>query len=106
MNTPVKINSKNKVTKKLFSNSILEHLSRTHVGIPISLFFLTSLWFLFYALFYSNLRINSIVSILFIGLLSFTLIEYIVHRFIFHMPTNSEEKEKIQYGMHHDYQTV
>ncbi len=106
MNTPVKMNPKHKGTKKLFANSILERLSRTHVGIPISMFFLTSLGLLFYALFYSSLRINSIISILFIGLLSFTLIEYIVHRFIFHMPTNSKEKEKIQYtihGIHHEY---
>lgn len=106
MNTPVKMNPKHKGTKKLFSNSTLERLSRTPVGIPISLFFLTSLGLLFYTLLYSNLRTNSIVSILFIGLLSFTLIEYVVHRFVFHMSTNSKEKEKIQYtvhGIHHEY---
>ncbi len=38
--------------------------------------------------------------------LVFTLVEYLIHRYVFHMDTNTKTKVKIQYtfhGIHHDY---
>jgi sterol desaturase/sphingolipid hydroxylase (fatty acid hydroxylase superfamily) len=48
-----------------------------------------------------------LIGILFVsGFLIFTLIEYFVHRYVFHMEPDTEIKEKIQYnfhGVHHEY---
>jgi sterol desaturase/sphingolipid hydroxylase (fatty acid hydroxylase superfamily) len=40
------------------------------------------------------------------GLFFFTFVEYIMHRYLYHIPATSERKKKISYtmhGVHHDY---
>ncbi|WP_028981206.1 sterol desaturase family protein [Sporocytophaga myxococcoides] len=91
---------KNSGTKQLFDNPILERLSRTHISIPISIFVLISGILLFYAFKYTTLP-GYLIPLLFLGgFLFFTLIEYLVHRFVFHMEPTSNFKKKIQYNMH------
>lgn len=101
-----RIRPKHTGTKKIFDNPILERLSRTHIAVPVSMFILFSLLLLYYAIVYTNLP-PAIVPFLFLsGLLLFTLIEYMAHRFLFHMNTNTKFKKKIQYnlhGVHHEY---
>lgn len=91
---------KNSGTKQLFDNPILERLSRTHISIPISIFVVISTVLLFYAFKYTTLP-GYLIPLLFLsGFLFFTLIEYLVHRFVFHMEPTSNFKKKIQYNMH------
>ncbi len=91
---------KNSGTKQLFDNPILERLSRTHISIPISIFFVISAVLLYYAFRYTTLP-GYLIPLLFLGgFLFFTLIEYLVHRFVFHMEPTSDFKKKIQYNMH------
>ncbi|MBO9701620.1 MAG: sterol desaturase family protein [Sporocytophaga sp.] len=91
---------KNSGTKQLFDNPILERLSRTHISIPISIFIVISSVLLFYAFRYTTLP-GILIPFLFLGgFLFFTLIEYLVHRFVFHMEPTSNFKKKIQYNMH------
>jgi len=91
---------KNSGTKQLFDNPILEKLSRTHISIPISIFIVISSVLLFYAFKYTTLP-GILIPFLFLGgFLFFTLIEYLVHRFVFHMEPTSNFKKKIQYNMH------
>ncbi|MCR6637729.1 MAG: sterol desaturase family protein [Sporocytophaga sp.] len=91
---------KNNGTKQLFDNPILERLSRTHISIPISIFVVISAVLLFYAFKYTPLP-GYLIPLLFLGgFLFFTLIEYLVHRFVFHMEPTSSFKKKIQYNMH------
>lgn len=100
------IRPKNTGQKVIFENPILESLTRTHIGVPISIFIVFSIGLVVYAFTYSNLQNYLIISLFASGLLSFSLIEYLVHRFVFHMETDTELKEKIQYsfhGVHHEY---
>ncbi|GAL83759.1 fatty acid hydroxylase [Sporocytophaga myxococcoides] len=91
---------KNSGTKQLFDNPILERLSRTHISIPISIFVVISAVLLYYAFRYTTLP-GYLIPLLFLGgFLFFTLIEYLVHRFVFHMEPTSNFKKKIQYNMH------
>lgn len=96
----------NKGTRKLFQNPVLEWLSRTHIAIPISIFVIASITMLYWAASESLLGGLSITGIFLLGLLVFTWVEYMVHRHVFHMITNTQLKEKIQYashGIHHDF---
>ncbi len=100
------IKPKNKGQKVLFKNPVLEKLTRTHIAVPISIFVIFSVSLIGYAFTYSSLPAY-LIGILFVsGFLIFTLIEYIVHRYVFHMEPDTEIKEKIQYnfhGVHHEY---
>jgi sterol desaturase/sphingolipid hydroxylase (fatty acid hydroxylase superfamily) len=100
------IRPKNKGQKVLFKNPILEKLTRTHIAVPISIFVIFSVSLIAYAFIYSSLPAY-LIGVLFIsGFLIFTLIEYFVHRYVFHMEPDTEMKEKLQYnfhGIHHEY---
>jgi len=41
-----------------------------------------------------------------LGAITFTWVEYLIHRYIFHMSTETEKRAKLQYtihGVHHEY---
>jgi sterol desaturase/sphingolipid hydroxylase (fatty acid hydroxylase superfamily) len=100
------VRPKNTGQKVIFDNPVLESLTRTHIAVPISIFVLFSIGLIVYAFTYSQLP-SYLIGVLFIsGLLIFSLVEYLVHRYVFHMDTDTELKEKIQYnfhGVHHEY---
>lgn len=96
----------NKGTKVLFKNPILEKLSRTHIAIPISIFAICSVFLIYWAIANNLLSGVSIIVTFTTGLILFTLVEYLVHRYLFHMITDTHFKEKFQYlahGVHHDF---
>ena len=97
---------KNKGTKQLFKNPILEKLSRTHVAVPITIFFLYSAALLYWSITHTELSAMTTVGMFMIGFVSFTWVEYMVHRYIFHMNTYTKFREKFQYtvhGVHHEF---
>ncbi|UII21421.1 sterol desaturase family protein [Fulvivirga ligni] len=96
----------NKDSKILFNNPIIEKLSRTHISIPIGLFFIYSGGLLYWSVANTDLAPSTTVLLFFTGLFVFTLVEYMMHRYVFHMATYTKLREKIQYnfhGVHHDY---
>jgi 4-hydroxysphinganine ceramide fatty acyl 2-hydroxylase len=94
-------------TGRLFSNRIVERFSRTHIAVPVSLFMLISLAFSIYAFRGSGYSAAPFVLLFAAGLLCFTLVEYCMHRFLYH--SHDEHlmvKGTWQYtihGVHHDY---
>lgn len=100
------VRPQNKGTGQLFQNSILEKLSRTHIAIPIVIFFAYSGGLLYWSLSNTTLSAGTTLALFFIGLLVFTWVEYITHRYVFHMKTYTELRARIQYtvhGIHHKY---
>lgn len=100
------IRPKHNGTKALFSNPILERLSRTHSVIPVSLFSILAIGLLYYALAVQNLPILATATLFLAGFLFFTLLEYLAHRYFFHMLPTTKIKAKLQYavhGIHHEF---
>jgi sterol desaturase/sphingolipid hydroxylase (fatty acid hydroxylase superfamily) len=100
------VRPKNKGTKVLFTNPVIEKLSRTHIAIPISMFVVFSTVLLYIAFTDTAIHPLNVIGVFIVGFLLFTLIEYFVHRYVFHMETNTKTKEKMQYafhGVHHEY---
>lgn len=104
-----KVKPKNTGTKKVFENPILERLTRTHISVPI-IILMTIAAFLLYVAFvytdYTQLTPMFVVGLFFLGFFSFTLLEYVAHRYLFHMKPTNEFKRKVQYalhGLHHEY---
>jgi sterol desaturase/sphingolipid hydroxylase (fatty acid hydroxylase superfamily) len=96
----------NKGSKQLFSNPILEKLSRTHISVPLTVFFLYSVTLLYWSVTHTSLSALVTVGFFFIGLFAFTWVEYLAHRYLFHMDTYTKAREKLQYtihGVHHEF---
>ncbi|MEO9485211.1 MAG: sterol desaturase family protein [Ekhidna sp.] len=96
----------NRGTGQLFNNKLLEKMTRTHIAVPLIFFSVVSIGLMFYGL--HNSFINGWnASLLFpLGFLLFTLVEYLMHRFLFHLPIETEGAKKFTYtihGVHHDY---
>jgi sterol desaturase/sphingolipid hydroxylase (fatty acid hydroxylase superfamily) len=100
------ISPKHKGTKQLFKNPVLEKLSRTHIAIPLVIFFIYSSTLLYWSIIHTTLSVWATVGMFFVGAIAFTWVEYIVHRYVFHMKTYTKLREKMQYtmhGVHHEF---
>ena len=100
------IKPQNKGTKQLFKNPVLEKLSRTHISVPLIIFFTYAAALLYWSVTHTTLSIATTVTMFFVGVISFTWVEYNVHRYVFHMTANTEKKAKAQYtmhGVHHEF---
>ncbi|WP_066835768.1 sterol desaturase family protein [Rufibacter ruber] len=90
----------------LFKNPVLERMTHTHIALPISIFLVIATAALVYGFYYGFLGLLSAVGLFLAGWLMFSLVEYMAHRFIFHMAPTNEFKRKVQYtfhGNHHDF---
>jgi sterol desaturase/sphingolipid hydroxylase (fatty acid hydroxylase superfamily) len=100
------IKPQNKGVKVFFNNPVLERLTRTSTAVPVSIFTSLSVFLMVWGFMYSQYSPFTQVMAFIIGLLLFTLVEYLVHRYLFHMITNTRLREKIQYafhGVHHEF---
>ena len=100
------IKPQNKGTKALFQNPILEKLSRTHISVPLIIFFIYSSVLLYWSVTHTSISIATTVLIFFLGVIFFTWVEYNVHRYVFHMTAETESRAKAQYtmhGVHHEF---
>jgi len=91
---------------KMFSNPLLEKISRTNILVPITMFFVISSVSFYYAVTTTAIDLGVGISISLIGLFVFTFVEYMMHKHFFHMAPDTPIKDKLQYtvhGVHHDY---
>jgi sterol desaturase/sphingolipid hydroxylase (fatty acid hydroxylase superfamily) len=96
----------NKGQAQLFENPALEHLTKTHPLVIWAIYLPGVIGFPYYALNELEFTWNSVALIFLCGMLSWTLFEYVMHRWVFHMVAESEKARKIVYimhGNHHHY---
>ncbi len=97
---------KNKGTKQLFKNPILEKLARTHIAVPLVIFFVYGVSLLYWSISHTTLTLLQTCVTFAIGIIAFTWVEYMMHRHVFHMRTYTQARVKIQYlihGVHHEF---
>ncbi len=90
----------NKGQAQLFKNKYLEYLTKTHPLVIWSMYLPFIILLPYYA--YSNYNFSrwSVALIFLSGLVFWTFFEYIIHRFVFHVVTESPRASKIAYVMH------
>jgi sterol desaturase/sphingolipid hydroxylase (fatty acid hydroxylase superfamily) len=90
----------NKGQAKLFRNNYLEMLTKTHPLVIWGIYLPIIVFFIFHG--HSAFQFSGprIVVIFLAGMLFWTLFEYIMHRFVFHLVAESERAKKIIYVMH------
>lgn len=100
------IKPKNDKAAKMFKNPVLDKLTNSHASIPISMLVVFAIGFLYWGTQHTEITINSYLILVAAGILSWTLFEYIMHRYFYHMLPTNKVKGWIQYnmhGLHHEY---
>ncbi|MBL7843804.1 MAG: sterol desaturase family protein [Cyclobacteriaceae bacterium] len=106
MEAMTEVTPKNKGTKQLFKNPVLEKLTRTHISVPLIIFFTYAAALLYWSITHTELNPLLTTTLFFVGWLAFTWVEYNVHRYVFHMRAHTEKRKELQYtlhGVHHEY---
>ncbi len=97
---------KNKGQAQLFQNELLENLTKTHPVVIYALYFPVIAGMLYYGAAYKDLGVGWEVLLFVIGMLSWSLFEYVMHRKLFHMIVESPRAMKFVYtmhGVHHEF---
>ena len=96
----------NKGTKTLSKYPFVERLLRTNSYVPITIFLSLAAFMMVWGFLHTQIAWWIQSTVFLFGLLLFSLTEYIAHRYLFHMITDTKIKEIIQYavhGVHHEY---
>jgi sterol desaturase/sphingolipid hydroxylase (fatty acid hydroxylase superfamily) len=90
---------------RMFQSDFLEFFTKVHWSVPIFLY-VPIILFLLYKSFTLELAWQIILLYFFLGLIIWTLTEYLLHRFLFHFHPKSVTMKKFFWtfhGVHHDY---
>jgi dihydroceramide fatty acyl 2-hydroxylase len=93
-------------TVQMFENPFLEWCSRIHWTYPLIIWIPVVVVCLIHAVVNFDTSFITIFLFFILGISSWTLIEYIMHRFVFHYQPTSPFGEKVHFlmhGVHHDY---
>ena len=89
----------------IFQNRWVERLTRTHIAVPLVIFYGIGLCIAAYVLSQGTLNLASVAVILTSGMLVFSLFEYLVHRHLFHIQSALSSIRRLRYlfhGVHHE----
>lgn len=90
----------NKGQAQLFRNHYLEMLTKTHPLVIWGIYLPVIAYLLYYCDAALNFRFSTIAIAFLGGMLFWTLFEYIMHRFVFHMVAESDRAQKFIYVLH------
>ncbi len=91
---------------RMFRSDLLESLSKVPFYVPLIVYIPVILFFGWKALWVARMGVLSFIGWYAAGLMSWTLIEYVLHRFVFHFHPRSAWGRRIHFifhGVHHDY---
>jgi len=90
---------------RLFQNPVLEALSHVHPLVPLMVWLPLVAWLLVRALWVHELNLLALSGVVLAGLVTWSLAEYLLHRFLFHFPAKSKLGRWLVFafhGVHHD----
>src|SRR5437763_16591540 len=99
------VSNKNE-TVRMFESDFMECFSRVHPVIPLALYLPVVGYMLYVSLWRRQLSFVPVAAVFVLGILLWTLIEYLIHRYIFHYEPATRWGERPQFvfhGLHHDY---
>jgi Sterol desaturase len=98
--------SKKNETVRMFESDFMEFFSRVHPATPLLLYMPVVGCMLYLSLWQRKLSIPTVAGLFVLGILLWTLLEYLIHRYIFHYEPTSHLGKRLHYivhGVHHDY---
>jgi len=99
------VSNKNE-TVRMFESDFMEFFSRVHPVIPLALYLPVVGYMLYVSLWRRHLPFVGVAALFLLGVLLWTLIEYLIHRYIFHYEPKTRWGKQLHFvihGVHHDY---
>jgi 4-hydroxysphinganine ceramide fatty acyl 2-hydroxylase len=99
------ISTKNE-SVRMFKSDLLEFFSHVHPITPLVLYLPVVAYSLYFAVWHEELPSVLIVALFVVGWLIWTLLEYVIHRFVFHYEPKTRLGKVLHFvvhGVHHDY---
>lgn len=96
----------NKGQARLFKNQYLEYLTKTHPLVIWGMYLPLIIFMLYFTATSLSYSVTQTALIFVAGMMTWSLFEYTIHRFVFHFFAESERARKIVYvihGNHHEY---
>ena len=91
---------------RIFESDFMELFSHVHPVTPVIIYLPVVSYMLFVAIGERGQPIGGVVGLVVLGLFIWTLVEYAMHRFIFHYEPKSRWGKRLHFllhGVHHDY---
>lgn len=92
-------------TIRMFKWDWMERLSHVHPATPFVVYIPVVIVTLYYAVMQGNLGMLDILAAFAVGVFTWTLMEYLIHRFLFHIPQTNRVFKAIYFyshGIHHE----
>lgn len=91
---------------RLFKSDFIELFSKVHWSVPLFLYLPLVIYFIYDAFAKAELSLLMIGGYFLLGIVVWSITEYVMHRWVFHFEPKSEFGQKIHFifhGVHHDY---
>src|SRR5256885_3138849 len=98
--------SKKNESVRMFKSDFMEFFSHVHPATPLVIYLPVVAYMLYLALGRNRLSILAVVALFLLGMLVWTLLEYVIHRWVFHYEPTTRVGKKLHFivhGVHHDY---
>ena len=99
------VSNKNE-TVRMFESDFMEFFSRVHPVTPLVLYLPVIGYMLYTSVWQRQLSIVAVTVLFLLGVLLWTLTEYLIHRYVFHYEPKTRWGKRLHYaihGVHHDY---
>jgi len=99
------VSNKNE-TVRMFESNFIEFFSHVHPATPVVLYGPVIAFMLYLAFAYKKLSVVAVIGFFVLGILVWTLLEYVIHRYVFHYQPKTRLGKLlhfIMHGVHHDY---
>ncbi len=99
------VSNKNE-TIRMFESNFMEFFSHVHPATPVILYGPIIALMLYLAFVQKGLSFLAVLGFFVIGVLTWTLLEYVIHRYVFHYEPKTRLGKLlhfIMHGVHHDY---
>lgn len=103
--SPLYVSNRNE-TVRMFESDFIEFFSRVHPATPLVLYLPVVGYMLYVSLWQRQLSVPVVTALFLLGILLWTLLEYLIHRYIFHYQPKTRIGKRLHYiihGVHHDY---
>ena len=90
----------------MFDNPVLEWGSRVHPVVPPLIYLPVIGYLLVRAVGHENLSAAAVAGVFLLGIVFWSLVEYLLHRFVFHLEPDSRWGRRLHFiihGVHHDF---
>src|SRR5438552_15075467 len=84
-------------TVRMFESDFMEFFSRVHPATPLILYLSVVGYMLYLSLWQRQLPIMAVVALFLLVVLLWTLIEYLIHRYVFHYESQSRVVIRLHY---------